>query len=244
MTPVVWIVVSSLVTSSIALIGGALVLFPEDVQKRLVGPLVAFAAGSLLGGALFHLMPHSVEDLGVPVALGWAAAGFALFALLETAIHHRHHHDHGEDEHPVVWLILLADGLHNFVGGLSVGSAFLVNPTVGIAVWIAEMVHEVPQEIGDYAVLVHGGLSRRRALALNLISGLTFPLGGLVALLVGAQFDPAFLLAFGAGNFFYLAAVDLIPDLLRSPGPKLVRVGALAAGLVTLLVLRGVVPEH
>ncbi len=244
MHPLVWIVVSSLVTSSISLIGGALVLFPEDVQKRMVTPLVAFAAGSLLGGALFHLLPNAVHAMGgYGWPAFWAAVGFVLFAALETALHHRHHHDHGEDEHPVAALILLADGLHNFVGGLSVGTAFLVNPSVGIAVWLAEMVHEVPQEIGDYAVLVHSGLSRRRALLLNLLSALTFPVGGLVALLVGAHFEPGFLLAFGAGNFLYLAAVDLLPGLMRAPGSKAVRYTAVAAGFVTLLVLSAAIPD-
>jgi zinc and cadmium transporter len=237
-----WIIGSGLLMSAISLVGGALLLLPERVQRSLHLPLVAFAAGSLFGGAAFHMFPSAYREMGGGVApVLWLAAGFAAFALLERAL--KHHHHPSETAAPVVWMVLLADGLHNLLGGLSVATAFLIDIKLGMAIWLVEAAHEVPQEFGDFAVLVHGGLSKVRALLYNLLSGLMFPIGGLIAYGFSTRLDLAFLLAFGAGNFLYLACVDLLPDILgrKVPGSKVPQLAGVVAGVALLLVLRSAV---
>jgi zinc and cadmium transporter len=114
-------------------------------------------------------------------------------------------------------LILVADGVHNFVGGLAVAGAFLVDIRVGVVTWIAAAAHEVPQELGDFGILVHAGWGRIRALVFNVLSALTFLLGGWVAYALSGTFEVTWLLPFAAGNFLYIAAADLIPELTQSP---------------------------
>jgi len=200
----------------IALSGGLTLLLAPAIVERLITPLVAFAAGALLGGALLHLQPAAqAAGLG-PGEVGlWTTAGFLLFLFLELALHRHHHHRPAGGARPLTYLILLGDGLHNFLGGLAIGATFLVDVRVGWAAWLAAAAHEVPQELGDFGVLVHGGLPRRRALALNLASGLTFLAGALVAYAVPAGWTIAWLIPFAAGNFIYIAAVDLIPEVAR-----------------------------
>jgi zinc and cadmium transporter len=113
----------------------------------------------------------------------------------------------------MTYLILLGDALHNFLGGLSIASTFLIDHKVGITAWFAAAAHEIPQELGDFGALVHGGWNRRSALIWNLLSGLTFLLGGLAALAASIRFEVAGLILFGAGNFIYIGASDLIPEI-------------------------------
>ena len=241
-TTLFWILGSGLAMSAIALVGGLTVLLPETVLRKILLPLVALAAGSLLGGALFHLIPEAVGRLGneLPVYV-WIAAGFLLFFVLEQFLHwhhcHRTTHDHKQ---PLGYLLLLADGLHNFIGGLAVGAAFIVDIRVGITTWVAAAAHEIPQELGDFGALVHGGWSKRSALALNLASALTFPLGSLIAYFVSGRIDVTLLLCLGAGNFLYIAAADLVPEVKRHADWKvnLVHFLALSAGLALLLAVK------
>jgi zinc and cadmium transporter len=147
----------------------------------------------------------------------WFGGGFTVFFALEQLLH-RHHCRRASApcRQPVTYLILIGDGLHNFMGGLAVAGAFLLNTQVGIMTWFAAVAHEIPQELGDFGVLIHGGWPKRRALAFNFFSALTFPLGGLVAYAASFQIDVVFLLPFAAGNFVYIAASDLIPEANRA----------------------------
>jgi zinc and cadmium transporter len=136
-------------------------------------------------------------------------------------------------------LILVGDALHNLLGGLGVGAAFIADPAVGVTAWVAAAAHEVPQELGDFGVLVHGGWPRRKALAYNFLSGLTFLLGGLVAYGVSGRVDVSVLLPFAAGNFLYIGASDLVPEISRH-GDLRVNLASLAsfvAGATALYVL-------
>lgn len=117
---------------------------------------------------------------------------------------------------PLGPLLLVADGVHNLLGGLAIGAIFMTDIRAGIAAWIAAALHEIPQEIGDFGAIVHAGYSRRRALFYNFISALTFPLGGVIAYAIGQSIDVHFLIALGAGNFLYIAGADLIPEVKRS----------------------------
>jgi zinc and cadmium transporter len=213
----------------------------ERALDRVLLPLVAFAAGSLIGGAFFHLMPGAIASGMDPVgAFGWAALGFVTFLVTEQMVHYHHCHRAATDcPEPLTYLILLGDGLHNFIGGLAVAGAFVVDLRLGMMAWIAAAAHEVPQELGDFAVLIHGGLSRKSALALNVLSGLTFLMGGLVAYFASLTLDVAFLVPFAAGNFLYIGASDLVPEVNRHTEARrnVEHFLAFVAGLGLLLVL-------
>lgn len=237
-----WIVLSGVLMSAIALVGSVTLLLPPATLHRLLLPLVAFAAGSLLGGALLHMLPAGIGVMGSgPAVFVWMLAGFATFFALEQFLHWRHCHRevHEDDPKPHTWLVLIGDGLHNLLGGLAVASAFLVDLRLGIGAWLAAAAHEVPQELGDFAVLVHGGWARRRALLFNVLSALTFLLGGLLAYAASLRFDISFLLPFAAGNFVYIAASDLVPEVNRreSTAGTLLHLGGFLAGIALLWAL-------
>lgn len=235
-----WILLGGVLMSLIAMVGGLTLLLSARQLERLLLPLIALAAGSLLGGACFHLLPEGLTAMDGHRAGVWIAAGFSSFLLLEQFL--QWHHSHRPPAHParpVALLILLGDGLHNFIGGLGIASTFLLNPGAGVVAWIAAAAHELPQELGDFGVLVHSGWSRRRALAWNLVSALTFPLGGLLAWLIAGSLPLAGLVLFAAGNFIYIAASDLVPEIKArsSLAEATLGVGWFALGLLLMLLL-------
>jgi zinc and cadmium transporter len=237
-----WILGSGFLMSLLALSGGITLLLPASVMRRMVLPLVAFSAGSLLGGAFFHMLPAAHHAMPNDVALyGWVLVGFTVFFALEQFLHWHHCGRADADcRKPLSWLILIGDGLHNFLGGMAVAGAFLIDIRLGIAAWLAAAAHEVPQELGDFGVLVHSGWSHRRALLLNGLSGLTFLLGGILAFAASREIDVAFLVPFAAGNFIYIAASDLVPEIQRHerPGRNVLHFGCFAAGLLLMWFVR------
>ncbi|MCC7177551.1 MAG: ZIP family metal transporter [Acidobacteria bacterium] len=245
MSTLAWIVGACLAMSAVALIGLVSLLVSESRMQALLLPLVAFSAGSLLGGAFLHLIPEAVDARGSG-SLTFVAvlAGFALFFLLEQFLEWHHGHALSPPaKAPVTYLILLADGLHNFIGGLAIGASFVVSVQVGLITWIAAAAHEVPQELGDFAILRHGGWRRTPALLANFASALTIVPGGLLAYYVSAELDTALLLAFAAGNFIYIAASDLIPEVKRERVlvRSLAHFGSFSAGILLILITRYVV---
>jgi len=240
MTTLGWIIVGGVLMSAIALVGGLTTVLRAQTLERLLLPLVALAAGSLLGGAFFHLLPEGMTVMHPRDASVWVVSGFIAFFGLEQFLHWRHcQHPAADDREPMTYLILLGDGLHNFLGGLAIASAFIVDPAVGITAWCAAAAHEVPQELGDFGVLVHGGWSTRRALLWNFASGLTFLIGALLAYAMSRQFDITPLILFGAGNFIYIGASDLIPQIKAQPRltAALVHFGCLVGGVLLLAFL-------
>jgi len=225
--------------SLIAFVGGLFVLLPEATLERWLKPLVAFAAGSLLGGALFHMLPHALAAAAGPKpVMLWVAIGFTAFLALDQLLEWHHcHRVASEHIQPMGPLLLIADGVHNLLGGLAIGAIFLVDISAGIAAWTAAALHELPQEIGDFGAIVHAGFSRRKALLYNFISALTFPLGAVIAYALGQSINVHLLIALGAGNFIYIAAADLLPEVkraerLRDSGQ---RFAFFTAGLLILL---------
>jgi zinc and cadmium transporter len=228
--------------SAIALVGSVTLLLRRETLERILKPLVAFAAGSLLGGAFFHMLPAATED-GLPAADAslWMMLGFTMFLALEQFLHWHHcHRASAECKKPLTYLILAGDGLHNFLGGLGVAGVFLLDLRLGAGAWLAAAAHEVPQELGDFGVLVHGGWKKGQALVLNLISGLTFLLGGLVAYAASATIDVTALVPFAAGNFIYIGASDLVPEVNKhhSVSVNLVNFLCFVAGLALLWAIR------
>lgn len=221
-TAFLWILGSGLAMSAVALVGLLTLYVNERRLRRWLLPLVALAAGSLLGGALFHMLPAAVDRMGntlqVYVSL---VLGFIVFYVLEQFLHWHHCHrvTSGHKQVPT-YLVLFADTLHNFIGGLAVGATFMSDIHLGVVAWVVAAAHEIPQELGDFGVLVHGGWSPRDALFFNALSALTFPLGGLVTFAASAHIQIDWLLPFAAGNFLYIAAVDLVPEIVRAKGAK------------------------
>lgn len=237
-----WIVASGLAMTAIALVGGLTLLLEERTRRRLVRPLVAFAAGSLMGGALLHMLPAAATRHAHPIyAYLWLLAGFASFLAVEQFLHWHHcHHERADCRQPLLQLILVGDALHNLIGGLAVGAAFLVDVRLGISAWLAAAAHEVPQELGDYAVLVHGGWSPAKALGWNVLSASTFLAGGVIAWAASPSVDTTWLLGFAAGNFLYIGASDLVPEVNRERDLRtgVVHFLSFAAGAALLAALR------
>lgn len=242
MEALIWIVAGGVAMSVIALVGGLTLLLPETVLRRLMLPLVSFSAGSLLGGAFFHMLPEALAAGAPPVdVFAWLFVGFVLFFSLEQFLHWHHcQRASAECRQPLTYLILIGDGLHNFIGGLAVAGTFLVDVRLGITTWMAAALHEIPQELGDFGVLLHGGWSKGRALAFNFASASTFLLGGLITWTASLRFDVDFLVPLAAGNFLYIAASDLVPEVNRHFGWKrnAAHFAALVAGAALLYALR------
>ena len=239
MSTLAWIVVAGLGMSALALVGATTIFLPPPILARLLLPMVGLAAGSLLGGAFFHMLPESVDVLGNDLDIYLAlVVGFLVFFVLEQFLHWHHCHRAEHDQHrPLGYLVLLADGLHNLIGGLAVGGAFMVDIRVGIVTWLVAAAHEVPQELGDFGVLVHSGWQRRSALAWNFASALTFLLGALLAYALADHIEVGYLLPFAAGNFIYIAAADLLPEITAETRTrnKLETSAAFMIGLTILL---------
>lgn len=238
----IWIVGSALLMSAIGWIGLILLALREEVLQRILLPLVAFSAGSLLGGALLHLLPEALGETENSVEMFvWSLAGFSIFFLMEQFLSWHHHHAvPSEHKEPFTYMILLADGLHNFIGGLAIGGSFLVSVKVGIITWIAAAAHEIPQELGDFGILIRGGWKKYQALLVNFVSALTIVPAALLAYFLSATIDVTFLLPFAAGNFIYIAASDLIPEVKHETdlGKNLIHFTAFIAGIAVILVTR------
>ena len=240
-----WIIIGGVAMSLIALIGSLTLILRAETLDRLLLPLVAFAAGSLIGGAFFHMVPASLEAGLDALSIGIGiVAGFVVFFTLEQVLHWHHCHRAQTDcKQPLTYLVLLGDGLHNFIGGLAIAGTFLVDVRLGIASWLAAAAHEVPQELGDFGVLVHGGWSKRKALIYNVLSGSTFLMGGLIAYGLSSQIDISWLIPFAAGNFLYIGASDLVPEVNKhgNLSANLIHLGAFLLGLGLLLAAKTLV---
>ncbi len=210
-------IVSVLIVSVISLIGVITISVKEKTLKKIMLYFVSFAAGALFGDAFIHLLPKAVETgFSVQVSLS-LLSGIVILFLVEKLIKWRHCHlpTTKKHPHPFAYMNLFGDGVHNFIDGLIIGASYIVSIPIGIATTIAVILHEIPQEIGDFGVLLHGGFTKRRALLLNFVSALIAVGGTIIALVIGSQSQNVinFLIPFAAGGFIYIAGSDLIPEL-------------------------------
>jgi zinc and cadmium transporter len=241
MPTLAYILIAGTIISAIALVGAATVLVGTAHLRIVLLPLVAFAAGTLMGSALLHMLPAASAQYGGSTEVYLAAlAGFGTFFFIEQFLQWRHcPRDPADARQPLTYLVLLGDALHNFLDGVTVAAAFLIDPRIGLSAAIAVAAHEIPQELGDFAILVHGGWSRKRALLFNFATGLTFLVGSLTVYFAAATINVGLLLPFAAGTFLYIAASDLIPEVraATSLGVNIAHSICFTAGIALLWLL-------
>jgi zinc and cadmium transporter len=244
----IWIqaLLSTILVSIVSLVGIGFLSMNQQRLQKIIFILVSFAVGALFGDAFFHLLPESIEMHENPTLVGGLIiAGLLSFFSLEKFIlwrhDHRIQHDHKTIK-PLGYMSLVADGFHNFIDGVLIGASYLVSPHLGITTTIAVILHEIPQEIGDFGVLVHSGFSVRKALWLNFITACTAILGTIVVLFLGNSINSMvnYTIPFAAGGFVYLAGCDLIPELKKNNSVKqsLLQLFCIIMGMLMLYAFR------
>lgn len=224
MSPLFSAILAGVIVSLISFVGFASLHIAKKKLAIALEAAVAFAAGGLLGGAFFHLLPEAVEQGGPVFEL--TLVGLLMFFVLDSLlwVYHCHggHRLHDDDHHggscpvkPVGWLNLVGDALHNLTDGIIVGSAFLVSPALGVATTIAVALHEIPQEVGDYGILLHSGFTPKRALFWNFLISLTMLFGIVLVFMLGEYVTnlTRYTVPFAAGGFIYMACTNLLSEI-------------------------------
>lgn len=227
-TVYIYTFLSVVAVSLISLAGVFTLSLREDLLRRYIYIFISIAVGALLGDAFVHLIPEALEFSTNTTLTGTLIVlGIFVFFIIEKFLHWHHHGEDKEETHihPVGRLVLFSDGVHNFIDGLIIAASFLVSLPLGIATTIAVILHEIPQEIGDFAVLLHSGFSKAKALWLNFISGAASILGAVVFFFVGNFFDittlaSSILVPLASGGFIYIALADLVPELRKTKSFK------------------------
>lgn len=216
-----WIVGTTIVVSSISLIGVLLIGLKKNVLDKILLLLVGFAAGGLIGGAFLHLLPEAAEH-DIHSAFLYTILGFTVFFIMERYFHWRHCHNGQCGVHTFAYLNLIGDGAHNFTDGLIIAVSYNISIDFGIITTMAIIFHEIPQEIGDYAILIYAGFSRGKALFYNFICSLTAVVGGITGYFLSENIAniSQLLVPLTAGGFIYVAASDLIPELHKQTDSK------------------------
>ena len=245
MTPTWSYALVSVVAVSLTSLLGIISISTNRIRiQHLMFVMVSLAVGAMLGDAFIHILPQSFQsaDAPLPVSL-YVLLGILLFFLLEKFLLWRHEHvpHYGDCIHPVGYVSLVADGLHNFIDGLLIGSSYLVSLPVGLATTLAVFLHEIPQEIGDFGVLLHAGFRPLQAVWLNFLSASLAILGAIAALATGEAVKslPTVVLPMTAGGFIYIAGSDLVPELHkeREPIKSLIQLLAIGVGIGLMLLL-------
>lgn len=228
---IIYTLISVIVVSLVSLLGVISLLWKRERLDKMLMLLVSLSAGTLFGTAFLHLLPEAVEERGFGLAVSLLLLGGVLtFFLLEKFVHWRHCHEDAltgrsylhKGHHPahLAPLNIVGDALHNFLDGLVIAGSYLASIPVGIAATLAVILHEVPQEIADFGVLLYSGLSRKKAILLNFLSATVAIVGAMVGLVLGdgsGSFVP-FILPFAAGGFLYIAGSNLIPEMHKECG--------------------------
>ena len=245
MTSILFTIGSVLLVSAVSLVGIAFVFLRNRSMERILFPLVSFAAGGLIGNVFLHLLPEiAAEDPTFSLRSSTLIVmGILVSFFIEKIILWRHHHCLGCDAHTKTAgpMILVGDAAHNITDGILIASSYLVDVQLGIATTIAVILHEIPQEIGDFAVLLYSGYAKTRAILLNFLSALTALLGAIAVLLLHTSLPhiERYLLPIIAGNFLYIAIADLLPELHKQTKLQhaTMQLIAVAAGILLMFAL-------
>lgn len=241
----------TLLGSIFSLLGGFVLLLKKDWNRDFSLILTSFAAGVLLSTSFLDLFPealhHMEEKTGGDVFLP-ALLGIVIFFLLERTLVWFHHHHDAHDTKPTIWMITFGDSIHNFIDGVAIAAAFMVNPTVGFTTALAVAAHEIPQEIADFSILLSQGLSRKKTLLFNIVSAGTALLGAGTMYFFSPQLEKSLgtIIAFAAGMFCYIALSDLIPELHHSQNKKqgVPQIMAFVTGILLIAVVKLFIGEH
>jgi zinc and cadmium transporter len=245
----IWIyaISSTIAVSLISITGIFFLALKTDKLQKIVFILVSIAVGALLGNVFFHLIPESfetIENKGLIAIL--ALTGILSFFVMEKFLHWHHGHDVGHiDQHPKSYgyISLFADGLHNFTDGILIAAGWMAGPEIGMATTLTVVLHEIPQEISDFGILIHAGFTAKKALWLNFYAALTAVLGTVITLMIGTKVESLshWVLPVAAGGFIYLAGTDLMPELNkdRSSRNSLIQLLMIIAGLALMYFVSG-----
>jgi zinc and cadmium transporter len=217
MTVFLYILISSFLISLAALSGIFFLSNKKEFLQKIIFFLVSLSAGTFMGGAFLHLMPEALEYLEPETVFALILASFSFFYLIEKIFHWRHCHKPECSIHTFGYMNLIGDSIHNFIDGLIIAASFLTSIPLGISTTIAIAMHEIPQEIGDFGVLIYSGVEKKKALIMNFIIALTVILGGIMGYFLASviEISKFYLLAFAAGGFLYISASDLIPEIRK-----------------------------
>jgi len=244
MDAMVYAILSTFLVSSVALIGIFTLHLKKDLLHKILLFLVSLSVGALLGDAFIHLLPEAFETIGLTVTTSLLIiSGMLLFFVIEKFLRWRHCHDDTCKEHlkPVVYMNLVGDFVHNIIDGMLIGASYVVSIPLGIATTVAVLLHEIPQEIGDFGVLVHGGLEPKKAILLNFASASAAILGAIIAVGVGTNLTwfSQYLIPITAGGFLYIAGSDLIPELHHETNYKksILQFAFILLGILAMLLI-------
>ena len=227
--------------SAISFSGLLVLSLKERILRKYVFVLVSLAVGALLGDAFIHLIPESFEELDQNFAGILVITGILIFFSIEKFLHWHHHEDDEAKSHHTGKMILVSDGLHNFIDGAIITASYFVSIEVGIATTLAIILHEIPQEVGDFGILLHSGYTAKKALFFNFVSALLAVFGAIVALIIHEAVKEfiIWIIPIAAGGFIYIAGSDLVPELHKTKNLKasIAQFLAIILGVTTMILL-------
>lgn len=238
------ILLATIINSFLGLVGLFTLWMKENIFFKVISMLVSFSAGVLIGGAFFHLLPESLEKNNSTLTFSIVVISFLIFFIFEEYLHW--HRCKNCKIHPYTYLVILGDAIHNFIDGIMIAISFFISIEIGIVTTILVLAHEVPQELGIFALLVHGGIEKKKSLKYSVLSQTTSILGGLVGYFLSTNIDKLsnYLLPFAAGGFIYIAASDLIPEIHKiSKVEKIKSLLMLCIGLAFIIILKVIFGE-
>lgn len=246
MSDLVVILASVTAVSLVSFVGIFFIGLKEAIVGRILMALVGFASGSLIGAAFFDLIPEAA-DSGQVIWL-YIVVGMVFFFIMEKFLYWRHCHDEACQVHNFAYLNLIGDGVHNFVDGALIAASFLVSASLGFTTSLAVVFHEIPQELGDFGVLLYGGFEKKKALAYNFLSAITAVIGALVTFFLASYVQglAQLLVPFAAGGFIYIAATDLMPELHKRTQMKdsVIQLLTLLSGIALMFAIDVLLPPH
>lgn len=237
-----YILLAVIVVSLISVIGLLLLTFKTKTLSKITHLLVSFAAGSMIGGALLHILPEAIEEIPGLTPFLIVILGILIFFIIEKVLHWRHCHEDDCKTHNVAYLNLFGDAIHNFMDGVAIAGAFLINIPTGIATTFAIMIHEIPQELGDFGILIHSGISKLKAIGYNLLSAVSAIVGTMLTYLFASYVSEfvIYLMPIVAGGFLYMAGTDLLPELHKEKKVKtsIIQLLFMILGIVLMWVMK------
>ena len=243
-----WILTSTFLVSLISLVGIFTLSIKDNLLHKMLFCLIGFSAGALIGSAFLHILPEALQKTDSITVFYYLIFGIILFFLMERYLHWRHCHEQGACKiHAFTYLNLVGDGFHNFIDGMVIAASFMVSLKLGLVTTLAIILHEIPQELGDFAVLIYGGFTKKKALLFNFASALMAVIGAITGYFITDLIRnfANFILPFTAGGFIYIATSDLIPELHKESNLKRSTASffAFLLGIAFMALAKKILPE-